>query len=137
MKLLSWSTIDTPAEQHQPHPKRLHPESELDSQDNRIRKRLRSQTHTNSQADGDFLKEPGATSQFETLSILVQEIQDMKVQLGQLVADFAEKLESAEGLVSIPRTSCKICHGHASGWRVQGEDFEGISTSSDYESQLP
>lgn len=77
------------------------------------------------------------TSQFEILSILVQEIQEMKVQLGQLVADFAEKPESAGGLVGISRAPCKICCGHASGWHVQGEGFEGTSNSSDFESQLP
>ena len=82
------------------------------------------------------MEEPGATSQLETLSILVQEIQEMKVQLGQLVADFAEKPQSAGGLVSISQVPCKIC-GRARGWDVQGEDCEGTSTSSDHESQLP
>ena len=137
MRLLSSLTIDTPVEQHQPRPKRLHPESELDSEANHDQKRLRSQAQTNSQADGDSVEEPGARSHLETLSILVQEIQEMKIQLGQRVADFADKPQSAGGLVSISWVPCKICHGHASGWHVQGEDFEGTLTSSDYESQLP
>ena len=76
------------------------------------------------------------TSQFEMLSILAQEIQKIKVQLGQLVADFEEKQELAGGLVSIPQAPCRICHSHASGWHVQGEDFEGRSTSSNHKSQL-
>ena len=55
------------------------------------------------------------------LSILAQEIRDMKVQLGQLVADIAEKQELAGGLVSIP---CRICDGHMSGRHVQGDRFK-------------
>ena len=50
----------------------------------------------------------------------------MRVNLGQLVADFAAQRELA---ISIPRTSCGLCaagNGHTS---AQDDDFE--------ESQLP
>lgn len=72
--------------------------------------------------------------QFELLSALAQEIQEMKVQLGQLMADCAEKQELAGSLVSV-WAPCRICHCHGSDQRVQDEDFEK-STSSDTESQL-
>ena len=74
--------------------------------------------------------------QFEMLSILAQEIQEMKVRLGQLVADTAEKQELA-GLLSISQASCRVCRGRASGRHAQGDDFEERSVSSDYESQPP
>ena len=75
------------------------------------------------------------TSQFQMLSILAREIQEMKVQLGQLVADFAGRQELNGELVSILQVPCRICC--ASGWYVEGENVEEKSTTSKYESQLP
>ena len=65
-------------------------------------------------------------SQFEILSKLVQEVQAMRANLGQLVADFAAQWELA---VSISGTPCGLCaagNGHTS---AQDDDFK--------ESQLP
>ena len=57
------------------------------------------------------------------LSILVQEIQTMKAQLGRFVADFGANQELAGGLVNISQGPCGIC-GHVSTYWPQDVDFE-------------
>jgi len=75
--------------------------------------------------------------QFELLSTVAQEIQGMKVQLGQLVANFAAKQDLAGGLVSTSWALCGICRSHTCGQRMQHSDLEESQTFSEDESQLP
>ena len=72
------------------------------------------------------------------LHTLVQEIREMKVQLGVLVADFAAKQEPAGSRVSISEGPCRMCYSHSGMGREQNNDFDTTSTCSGYdESQLP
>jgi len=75
--------------------------------------------------------------QFELLSTVAQEIQGMKVQLGQLVANFAAKQDLAGGLVSTSQAPCGICRSHTCGQHMQHGDLEESQTFSKDESQLP
>lgn len=69
------------------------------------------------------------------LFTLVQEIREMKVQLGLLATDSTVKQELGVG-GRITQGPCRLCHGHAHTGRVQNNDAE--PTCSDYhESQLP
>ena len=123
--------IDLSVEQRQLHQKHLH-EGESD------RRRVHGDQKHHCPESQYSLKacDDALSSQFERLSKLIQEIQDMKVSLGQLVADFSAQQELA---VSVSRTPCRICvtcHGHM---RAQDDDdFEESSGSfSDEASQLP
>jgi len=98
------------AEQRQHSQKR---QSESESQDSGDRKCPR--------LEGDTL-----TSQFEALTFLAQEIQDMGVQLGQVATDVAATQELVRGLVATPQAPCRICCA-----------CEERSIYSDHESQLP
>ena len=95
-------------------------------------KRLRLESQSDIQVDGDALKTP-----FETLFTLVQEVREMKVQLGLLAADFTAKQELVGGCVGISQGLCRLCHSHACG-RAENNNFETESTCGDYDrSQLP
>ena len=74
--------------------------------------------------------------QFETLSNLVHEIKEAKVQLSQFVADFTEKQELVGELVKNLQGPCRVC-GHAGTQHVQDDDSEGNSTFNNEGSQLP
>ena len=123
--------IDLSAEQRQLRQKRLH-EGESD------RRRVHGDQKRHCPESQYSLKacDDASSSQFEILSKLVQEIQDMKVSLGQLVADFSAQRELA---VSVSRTPCRICVTCHGRMRAQDDDdFEESSGSfSDEASQLP
>ena len=57
-----------------------------------------------SQVSGDTLK-----SQFETLALLAQEIQDMGIQLRRVAVDVAETQVLVRALISSSRIPCAIC----------------------------
>ena len=66
--------------------------------------------------------------EFELLSTVAQEIREMKVQLGQLVADFAAKQDLAGGLVSTSQAPCWICRNHICGQHMEYDDLEESQT---------
>ena len=111
---------------------RLESES-VDSHTIRDQKRRRLESQFNSQGGNNVLKS-STSLQFEMLSTLVQEIQEMNVQLGQLVADFAAKQDLGGGLVRISQVPCRLCHS-LHGQHGQNDDSE--ESLSDNESQLP
>ena len=123
--------IGVSAKQPQLRQKRLH-ESEPD------RRRVHGDQKHHCPESQYSLKacDDALSSQFERLSKLIQEIQDMKVSLGQLVADFSAQQELA---VSVSRTPCRICVTCHGRMRAQDDDdFEESSGSfSDEASQLP
>ena len=123
--------IDLTAEQRQLRQKRLH-EGESD------RRRVHGDQKRHCPESQYSLKacDDASSSQFEILSKLVQEIQDMKVSLGQLVADFSAQRELAVSVSWTPCRICATCHGRM---RAQDDDdFEESSGSfSDEASQLP
>ena len=107
-------------------------------QQQRRQKRLRLENQFGFKADDDGSKSPT----FEMLSTFIQDIQEMKVHLGLLVADFATKQEPGGGCVGIPQGPCRMYRSHScTPWPRTGhvDDFDTTSTAcSDYDgSQLP
>ena len=96
----------------------------------------RLEIEPDSQANSDVLKEAAASYQFELLATLVRELQEVKWQLGQIVADVTVKQKPA-GIVSTTQAPCRICHGHGNDQRVEDDDCDRESTFSDEESQRP
>ena len=97
-------------------------ESELDCQADGNWKHLRLESQFDSQPGGDT-KQSATSLQFEMLSTLVQEIREMKTQLGRFVTDFAEKQELAGGLVNISQNPCRMC-GRASTHCTQDDESQ-------------
>jgi len=127
--------IGSSAEHHNHHQKRRLESESVDFDAIRDRKCRRLESQFYSQGDSNASKS-STSLQFEMLSALVQKIQEMNVQLGQLVADFAAKQDLGGDLVSISQIPCRLCHTHY-GRRVQNDDLEESLTLDDNESQLP
>ena len=121
--------IGLSAKQHQFRQKRLH-ESEPD----RIRVYGDQKRHCPESQYSLKACDDASSSQFEILSKLVQEIQDIRVTLGQLAADFSAQRELA---ISVSRTPCGICATRHGRMRAQDDFEEGSGSFSDEESQLP
>ena len=102
--------------------KRPQLESELDSLADGNRKRLRLESQFDFQPGGDT-KQSATLLQFEMFSTLIQEIREMKTQLGQFVTDFAENQELAGGLVNTSQTLCRMC-GRTSTHCMQGDESQ-------------
>lgn len=84
------------------------------------------------------------SSAHESLSILLREIQAMKMVLGQLVGDMPAKSDLLSGTIGTSQYSCRLCRPNTSSIpSQQGEDGEGwlslIDTLADslHESQHP
>ena len=126
--------VGSSVEQLQLRQKRPHLKSESKSHPDGDRKRHRLEGHFDSQAEDDTSKH--SAIQFETLSNLIHEIKEAKVQLSRFVVDFTEKQELVGELVKNLQGPCRIC-SHAGTQHMQNDDSEGSSTFNDEGSQLP
>ena len=116
--------------------KRPHLESEPKSHPDGDRKRLRLESHLDTQVVDDASKQSAV--QFEMLTNLVHEIKEVNIQLNRFMADFSANRKLAGGVVNISRSSCRIC-GQTGTQHMQDDDSEGSLTLNDDEdgSQLP
>ena len=123
-------------EQCQLRQKRSHLKSEPKSHPDGDRKRLRLESHLDTQVVDDASKQSAV--QFEMLTNLVHEIKEVNIQLNRFMADFSANQKLAGGVVNISRSSCRICC-QTGTQHMQDDDSEGSLTLNDDEDglQLP